>query len=723
MTCLVQYLGTYTDPDTRLPVLLMELCDESLTGFLERSPGPLSYHVQVNICQFQEECQLLSLARHPNVVQYLGTYTDPDTRLPVLLMELCDESLTGFLERSPGPLSYHVQVNICHDISLALVYLHSNGLIHRDLTGNNILMIAGSRAKITDFGMSKLATVNPRMTALTLCPGNVLYMSPEALDEAKSYTAKLDIFSFGVIIIQILTRQFPNPTDRFRLLRVPGVNEEVRVLVPDAERRKEHLELISRTNPLKPIVLQSIEKEESKRCSALELSETLSKLSSRYTESVWEAQTLGDSHRQQKNEPSLSNITPGEKLTKIIEEQQNQLTAKDEAMKMKEEKLERQGYVIELKQKELQDTKEKLQVSEKLVLELRQSLQRMEECLQQQDNTIASFLKMGKQDIQEPQASKEEQQQLPAQTMVGTAPNSIEEMAWREGRRAPEKMNRGAAIVKGKSVYIAPVNSHMIYKYRYMEGDESWFCLPNSPNKNFGLAIIEGLVTTVGGAKYRNITSSLLSLTINEERDQWLEVFPHMPTPRTNPACISTDKSLVVAGGDGLDTVEVMNMSNKQWVTVCSLPQKYSLLSGTACGDTLYLAGGIADDRKTSSKSVLTCFLSDLEPPSTLGSVLRKAITRNRNVWREIHGLPVSHSTIISFRGQLLAVGGWDDLTNPTANVYKYDLHEDSWSVVSRMKRKRSFCHAATVSQDTLIVVGGYGGTRETETDSTEILC
>ena len=69
-------------------------------------------------------------------------------------------------------------------------------------------MIAGTRAKITDFGMSKLATVNPRMTALTLCPGNVLYMSPEALDEAKSYTAKLDVFSFGVIVIQILTRQF-----------------------------------------------------------------------------------------------------------------------------------------------------------------------------------------------------------------------------------------------------------------------------------------------------------------------------------------------------------------------------------------------------------------------------------------------------------------------------------------------------------------------------------
>ena len=107
--------------------------------------------------------------------------------------------------------------------------------------------------------MSKLATVNPRMTALTLCPGNLLYMSPEALDEAKSYTAKLDIFSFGVIVIQILTREFPNPTDRFRTIQVPDIEEEVRVVVPETERRQSQLKLIPDTHSLKPVVLQCLE--------------------------------------------------------------------------------------------------------------------------------------------------------------------------------------------------------------------------------------------------------------------------------------------------------------------------------------------------------------------------------------------------------------------------------------------------------------------------------
>ena len=52
---------------------------------------------------FVQECQFLSTIKHPNIVQYLGTATDPQSRRPVLLMELMDESLTKFLERSTGP--------------------------------------------------------------------------------------------------------------------------------------------------------------------------------------------------------------------------------------------------------------------------------------------------------------------------------------------------------------------------------------------------------------------------------------------------------------------------------------------------------------------------------------------------------------------------------------------------------------------------------------------
>ena len=353
------------------------------TLFDLRDPGTPSY-----LRKFSEECQILSLARHPHVVQYLATSQDPDTQLPVLLMELCDESLTAFLEHSPGPLPYHIQISTCHDIALALVYLHSNGLIHRDLTGNNVLMMAGPRAKITDFGMSKLVHENPVTTALTLCPGNLLYMSPEALDEAKSYTAKLDIFSFGVIVIQILTRQFPSPTECFRT--VQGLNnkeasdeeDEVCQLVPETERRRVHLQMIPDHHSLKPVVLQCL-KRERRRPSALELSHTLFQLKQapQYTVSLGEAQNISDDIQQLQLQLQGQRVLTEAKAREVMEHQaqiteletalrendrqfQDQLQTKDRELQAKDRQLEAMDRELQAKDRQLQAMDKELQAKD-----------------------------------------------------------------------------------------------------------------------------------------------------------------------------------------------------------------------------------------------------------------------------------------------------------------------------------------------------------------------
>jgi len=156
--------------------------------------------------KFEQECRLLSVIKHPHIVQYLGTYRDPESRLPVLLMELMDEHLTQFLEQAQEPLPYHTEVSLCYDIALALSYLHSNGIVHRDLSSNNVLLIAGSRAKVTDFRMVKPYDVNrstAHLTPLTLHPGTVAYMSPEALGEPPVYTDKLDSFSLVILVFRL----------------------------------------------------------------------------------------------------------------------------------------------------------------------------------------------------------------------------------------------------------------------------------------------------------------------------------------------------------------------------------------------------------------------------------------------------------------------------------------------------------------------------------------
>ena len=176
---------TFFDPTTQLQV------------------SPKKEH-RLPIKRFEQEGEFLSTIRHPNIVQYLCMHLDPDTGLPALLMELMDENLTYLLESSPQPIAYHTQANLCHDIALALSFLHSNEIIHRDLSSNNVLLFSNIRAKVTDFGMAKLGDLNPQATCNTFtnCPGTDVYMPPEAVHDEPVYTEKIDCFSFGVIIIQ-----------------------------------------------------------------------------------------------------------------------------------------------------------------------------------------------------------------------------------------------------------------------------------------------------------------------------------------------------------------------------------------------------------------------------------------------------------------------------------------------------------------------------------------
>ena len=138
-----------------------KIIHETLFDPIAAQQMPRGHRHRLPIRRFEQECEFLYTIRHPNVIQYLGMCRDPDTGLPVLLMELMDESLTHFLETATRSIPYHVQVNICHDIALGLTFLHTNGIVHRDLSSNNILLISNVRAKVTDFGMAKLGDFNP----------------------------------------------------------------------------------------------------------------------------------------------------------------------------------------------------------------------------------------------------------------------------------------------------------------------------------------------------------------------------------------------------------------------------------------------------------------------------------------------------------------------------------------------------------------------------------
>ena len=217
--------------------------------------------------RFKQECEFLRSITHPNIVQCLGTFQDAggSQPLPVLLLELMDESLTHFLDRSKEPLSYFTEVTISHDVALALAFLHSNGYIHRDLSSNNILLIAGSRAKVADFGMHQLSHATFQ--------GAVVYIPPEALREPPRYTDKIDTFSFGVVLVQILTRLFPNPGPPREV-----IDEVTERIVLETKRRENHIGLVDHKHPMLAMSLDCLRDVASDRPTASTLCDRLDDL-------------------------------------------------------------------------------------------------------------------------------------------------------------------------------------------------------------------------------------------------------------------------------------------------------------------------------------------------------------------------------------------------------------------------------------------------------------
>ena len=623
------------------------------------------------IRRFQLECEFLSTVRHPNIVQYLGTHQDPETRLPVLLMELMDDSLTHFLESSPQPIPYHIQVNICHDISLALSFLHSNSIIHRDLSSNNVLMRGDILAKVTDFGMARLGDINPQATHVsnTMCPGTDVYMPPEAVQDKPVYTEKIDCFSFGVIAVQALTREFPRPGDRLITINDRRYPRPIKMSVPEIERRQNHISRIDPNHPLLPIALDCLKDADGERPSAQQLCERLAAL---------------------KETAKYKNASERVKDRRGKEEEyEKKLEAKDHVISQKD-------AVIAEKEQQLRQSSEEIQ---------QQSLQIQQ--LEREKKQIAHQLEReGDQAVQEQKRNMVDSGQYSSVSSLN--------LRWREGGTAPYKMERyyDAILYNGMAVYCMYGRSSRLCMYTYHVPSSVWSAISDCPQMGgYTVAVVDGLLTTVGGRGHDNkTTNKLLSLT--EEgtaKRKWIEKFPPMPTKRNGVAALSTGPVLIVAGGytdndQRVNIVEVLNTETLQWQIGPHLPQPLGQPSLTLCGDRVYVLGGYGKG----AQSVYFCSVINLLLSTGSKSQGRLATRSSKNRWKRVADLPVELSSHVTFNSQLLTLGGYDSKHQPTTAIHMYQPTTNSWEIISHMITPRSQCLSAVLPDNQLMVVGGY---------------
>lgn len=160
----------------------------------------------------KQESETLKDLDHPNIVQYLG-FEETPTHLSIFLEYVPGGSIGGCLKKH-GKFDENVTKSFTWQILNGLEYLHSKGILHRDLKADNILVEATGVCKISDFGISKRTddvNANGQFTAMQ---GTVFWMAPEMINSKENgYNSKIDIWSVGCIVLEMWAGERPWSTE------------------------------------------------------------------------------------------------------------------------------------------------------------------------------------------------------------------------------------------------------------------------------------------------------------------------------------------------------------------------------------------------------------------------------------------------------------------------------------------------------------------------------
>lgn len=180
------YRGTYCSQDVAIKVLKPERINSDMQK------------------EFAQEVFIMRKVRHKNVVQFIGACTKPPS-LCIVTEFMSGGSVYDYLHKLKGVFKLPSLLKVAIDVSKGMNYLHQNNIIHRDLKAANLLMDENEVVKVADFGVARVKAQSGVMTAET---GTYRWMAPEVI-EHKPYDHKADVFSFGIVLWELLTGKLP----------------------------------------------------------------------------------------------------------------------------------------------------------------------------------------------------------------------------------------------------------------------------------------------------------------------------------------------------------------------------------------------------------------------------------------------------------------------------------------------------------------------------------
>jgi len=187
--------------------------------------------------RFKREARSVAALSHPNIVTVIDR-GEHEERQFIVFEYVEGENLKRLIERrGPAPVANALELAI--QIARGLAFAHQQGLIHRDVKPQNVLLNGDGRAKVTDFGIARSLNVQHGMTQTGTVLGTSDYIAPEQAQGLR-VDEHSDIYSLGVVLYELLTSDVPFPGENFVAVAMRHINEEpppVRDKRPDVSLR------------------------------------------------------------------------------------------------------------------------------------------------------------------------------------------------------------------------------------------------------------------------------------------------------------------------------------------------------------------------------------------------------------------------------------------------------------------------------------------------------
>ncbi|KAI9324376.1 kinase-like domain-containing protein, partial [Zopfochytrium polystomum] len=152
----------------------------------------------------EREVEILKEARHPNVVQFMGSIIH-DSKVLLVTEFVSGGNVKDWIQDAERELSERMKISIAIDVARAMAYLHAHNIIHRDLKSENLLVTENKRIKVCDFGFSRpTPKTADELRRLSFC-GTDSHMAPEII-LGIPFDKRVDVFSFGVVLCELAAR-------------------------------------------------------------------------------------------------------------------------------------------------------------------------------------------------------------------------------------------------------------------------------------------------------------------------------------------------------------------------------------------------------------------------------------------------------------------------------------------------------------------------------------